>query len=243
VTQPRVLVVDAHSHNCHRLCRGFELEGLAAGTADVAALASDPALARGCDLIVLDFPSCRDHAAAVCAERHRSKDARAPFTLALVPDDHRDEAVDLLDRGLDAYVREPAGLRELVATARALLRRRFAPGPGLEMDVDRRLAQLSGERLTLTEQEFQLLYLFARHPGRVFDRDTLVSTLWGGQTFVALRTVDALVKRLRQRLVHSGAGHAYIQTVRGVGYRLAESSTLPRLVAVLFPLVTLLSQS
>ena len=157
-------------------------------------------------------------------------------TLAPAESVHRDRQL------LDACLPVSAGLPALVAMVRALLRRR-PDAAGLEIDVATRRATLHGETLTLTEQEFQLLHLFANHPGRVFDRETLLTTLWGGRTFVGARTVDALVKRLRHRLHVTSDGRASIQTVRGVGYRFAEMPARPRVLSLLLSFVTLLSQT
>jgi DNA-binding response OmpR family regulator len=240
VPHSRILIFGAEGSD--RLSQGLCLEGFECVTRDGCRATSLHDFDEPFELLIFDLRTMGDHAAARLAS-FRRQNGSAPLTLALVGIDQAETALNLLESGLDAYLRQPVGLRELVATARALLRRRQAPGPGLEIDVDRRLAHLDGEPLTLTEQEFQLLHLFARHPGRVFDRETLLSTLWGQQTYVALRTVDALIKRLRQRLDVLGAGHAYIQTVRGVGYRLAESASLPKILSLFLPLVTLLSQS
>ncbi|MGC4084882.1 MAG: winged helix-turn-helix domain-containing protein [Vicinamibacterales bacterium] len=83
-------------------------------------------------------------------------------------------------------------------------------------------ARAGGRDLKLTEQEFQLLYFLAGHPGRVFDRQALLDAVWGTDTFVTSRSVDALVKRLRHQLRPAPAG-CVVETVRGVGYRLSES--------------------
>jgi DNA-binding response OmpR family regulator len=81
---------------------------------------------------------------------------------------------------------------------------------------------VSGCDLRLTEQEFQLLYFLAGHPGRVFDRQALLDAVWGSDTFVTSRSVDALVKRVRHQLRTAGGRESFVETVRGVGYRLAD---------------------
>ena len=235
MTCPQILVAGLDVQCSHRVCHAFELEGFETLAANAGGL-TEVFRAATFDVIVFDQATAGG-AVRTLLDR-RSADAGAPpFTLALVAAGDDDLALSLLEQGVDAFLLQPIGLLELVARTRSLLRRRFPPAGGLEVDVDRRRARLRGEPLTLTEQEFQLLHLLARHPGRVFNRETLLTTLWGGQTFVAERTVDALVKRLRQRLDAPGAGGAYIQTVRGVGYRLAESPSAPRIFSGRVPSV------
>ena len=92
----------------------------------------------------------------------------------------------------------------------------------LDIDPLRRRVRMDGSDLRLTEQEFQLLYFLAGSPGRVFGREALLDAVWGSDTFVTTRSVDALVKRLRHQLRTAGGRESVVETVRGVGYRLAE---------------------
>ena len=83
-----------------------------------------------------------------------------------------------------------------------------------------REARLSGEPLTLTSREFDLLLFFARHPGRVFNRMELLDQVWGDHVYIEERTVDVHIRRLRLALEPFGQD-SLIETVRGSGYRLA----------------------
>jgi DNA-binding response OmpR family regulator len=128
-------------------------------------------------------------------------------------------------------------VRELVARARALLRRPRQRGQpnagavsadvvrarGIEVDVPRRRVQVSGREVELTDQEFRLLHLLLTHPGIVFSREALLSRIWRGDTFVTVRSVDTLIKRLRRRIESDPANPVYIHTVWGVGYKFADS--------------------
>jgi DNA-binding response OmpR family regulator len=135
-------------------------------------------------------------------------------------------------------------MRELLARVRALLRRDellrqtlladrgsdatpVAYGP-LRLDPAQHLATLDGESLDLTPNEFALLHLLLRHPGRAFGRSYLLDTVWGEDYVSGDRAVDNAVLRLRRKLGDVGEA---IETVRGIGYRLrppsAEPSTRP----------------
>ena len=161
---------------------------------------------------------------------------RAPILL-LAPRSLESEAFAALERCVDDYLPTPCGMRELIARIRALLRRAkltqvqqavdsssaIARG-GLVIDPARRRTHLGKQSLSLTEQEFRLLYVLAGSPGVVFSRDDLLAQIWGERTFVTLRSVDALVKRLRRKLRTAEERSEYLVTVRGVGYRFSDAA-------------------
>jgi len=125
--------------------------------------------------------------------------------------------------GADDYVVKPFSPRELVLRVQAILRREgrdereerivFEP---LVIDLGEHSVRLDGRALTLTATEFKLLYRLARRPGRAFSRDQLLSEVWGYSGDLETRTVDTHMKRLRAKLGEQGA---WIETVRGLGYR------------------------
>ena len=132
-----------------------------------------------------------------------------------------------LDQGADDYIAKPFGMMELMARIRTALRH---AGGREEPENVYRLGQLyadpgrhivrDGERdVALTLKEFQLLCLLLEHRGTVFTRDQLLNTIWGYEFDGASRTVDVHIRTLRQKLGESGG---CIETVRGVGYKIAE---------------------
>jgi two-component system response regulator VicR len=82
--------------------------------------------------------------------------------------------------------------------------------------------RIKGHDVELTDQEFRLLHLLATHSGIVFSREALLSKIWRGDTFVTVRSVDTLVKRLRRQIEPNPATPKYLMTVWGVGYKLAD---------------------
>jgi len=135
-----------------------------------------------------------------------------------------------LEVGADDYLVKPFGMRELMARTRAQLRRVqldakvaqpgaekvIVQGP-LRIEPESHRALLDGVELTLTPKEFEILLLFARNPGRAFNREFLIDHIWGGEFEGYDRAVDNHIRRLRQKL---GAFGEKITTVYGIGYRL-----------------------
>jgi two-component system response regulator BaeR len=132
-----------------------------------------------------------------------------------------------LELGADDYICKPFSPREVVARVKAVMRR-ANPSPqsaqfsGLQIDEDSHQASINGKQLKLSPVEFALLSRLAAQPGRVFSRDQLMSSIYSDYRIVSDRTVDTHVKNLRRKLEESGAGNDLIESVYGVGYRLAN---------------------
>ena len=132
-----------------------------------------------------------------------------------------------LDSGADDYMPKPFGLMELVSRVRALLRRAAKPAAedklftagSLAVDVKRRTVTVDGEPVILTYKEFELLCYLLENRGVVLSRDQILTKIWDYNYSGETRTVDVHIRTLRQKLGDAGA---LIETVRGVGYRLAQ---------------------
>lgn len=132
-----------------------------------------------------------------------------------------------LDSGADDYMPKPFGMMELVSRVRALLRRAAKPAAedklftagSLAVDVKRRAVTVDGEPVTLTYKEFELLCYLLENRGVVLSRDQILTKIWDYNYSGETRTVDVHIRTLRQKLGDAGA---LIETVRGVGYRLAQ---------------------
>ena len=132
-----------------------------------------------------------------------------------------------LDSGADDYMPKPFGMMELVSRVRALLRRAAKPAAedklftagSLAVDVKRRAVTVDGEPVILTYKEFELLCYLLENRGVVLSRDQILTKIWDYNYSGETRTVDVHNRTLRQELGDAGA---LIETVRGVGYRLAQ---------------------
>ena len=134
------------------------------------------------------------------------------------------DKVQSLDLGADDYITKPFGMMEMVSRVKAVLRRSQPKQPaallkleGLTLDESQHTVTIDGQRITLTYKEYELLRLFLSHPGMAFSREQLLQTVWNTDYAVETRTVDMHIRTLRQKLGDYGR---YIETIRGVGYRL-----------------------
>ena len=134
------------------------------------------------------------------------------------------DKVQSLDLGADDYITKPFGMMEMVSRVKAVLRRSQPKQAvsslklkGLTLDESQHTVTIDGERVVLTYKEYELLRLFLSHPGMAFSREQLLQTVWNTDFAVETRTVDMHIRTLRQKL---GAYGRYIETIRGVGYRL-----------------------
>ena len=134
------------------------------------------------------------------------------------------DKVQSLDLGADDYITKPFGMMEMVSRVKAVLRRSqpkqtasLLKMDGLTLDESQHTVTIDGQRVVLTYKEYELLRLFLSHPGMAFSREQLLQTVWNTDYAVETRTVDMHIRTLRQKLGEYGR---YIETIRGVGYRL-----------------------
>jgi DNA-binding response OmpR family regulator len=230
----RVLVVEDEPNIRELVCLHLGLEGYACDAVGDGKSALRRAEDDRFDLVVLDVMIPGLDGLSVCrAVRNGRVNHDVPILMLTARRDEADKVVGL-ESGADDYLTKPFGVRELVARARALLRRPRqgtgeddgTPAPvrvrGVDIDPARRRVRIEGRDIELTDQEFRLLHLLAAHAGIVFSREALLAKIWRGDTFVTVRSVDTLVKRLRRRIETDPANPQFLITVWGVGYKLAD---------------------
>ncbi|MBX3130396.1 MAG: response regulator transcription factor [Polyangiaceae bacterium] len=182
---------------------------------------------RSPDLVLLDLMLPDVSGTDVCrALKEDSRTRAMPVVILTARDDEIDRVVGF-ELGADDYVTKPFSVRELILRIRAILRRNEGAPPQpnviefgqLEVDRDAHRVWVAKEELDLTALEFKLLLTLYDRRNRVQSRGALLDAVWGIDTRISARTVDAHVKRLREKL---GAARDYVETVRGVGYRFTE---------------------
>jgi two-component system response regulator MprA len=180
----------------------------------------------GIDAIILDI-GLPDISGLDVARRIRSTGSETAI-LMLTARDTVGDRVNGLDAGADDYLVKPFAYEELAARLRALARRgagarraepKLVVGPIMLDEMSRRVT-LDGKRIDLSPREFSLLECLLRHPGQTLSRDQLLDQAWPFSVAVTPNAVDAYVHYLRDKL---GSAGRLIETVRGVGYRLADA--------------------
>lgn len=184
------------------------------------------------DLVLLDLMLPGMDGMEVCRRTRENQATRGIPIIMLTAKSEEVDRVLGLETGADDYVTKPFSPRELVARIRAVLRRAerlpgeeqkemLSLGP-IRIDLRQHKVTLNGENVELTPKEFDLLQLLVAHPGRAFTREFLLEHLWGYEFFGDTRTVDVHVRRLRQKIEVDAANPIWLETVRGVGYRMRE---------------------
>lgn len=171
------------------------------------------------DLIVLDLMLPHKDGLSICRELREF--SQVPVVMVTARVEEVDRLVGL-ELGADDYVCKPFSPREVVARAKAILRRNAegrGASIGLSIDEGRYLARLDGRELDLTPVEFRLLRILTESPGKVFSRSHLLDRLYEDHRVVTDRTVDSHIKNLRRKLQSVRSGTELIVSIYGVGYK------------------------
>lgn len=224
----RVLLIDDEPALLESLSYSLEKNGFSPLPATTLAAAQGHLDTGAVDLIVLDL-MLPDGDGFSLLEARRASGPRPPL-IVLSSRSGEADRVRALESGADDYVVKPFSPREMVARIRAVLRRTSgedAPSAGrpapLALDTKARRVTVQGQPLELTRAEFDILALLSSEPGHVFSRSRIIAANWGDGFALSDRTIDSHVKALRRKLGDAGGDPNWIETVRGVGYRLEQS--------------------
>ena len=224
--QPRVLLVEDEPAQRTVLAYNLEAEGFAVTQADNGEDAMVLVDEEEPDIIILDWMMPKVSGIEVCRRLKMRPDTRSIPIIMLSARAEEVDRIRGLETGADDYVIKPYSVLELMARARAQLRRVRPSTAGVVLEhEDIRLDPEShrvyrGEKvLKLGPTEFKLLVTLMERPGRVFSREQLLDLVWGRDIYVDTRTVDVHVGRLRKSLMQFG-GTDPVRTVRGAGYAL-----------------------
>jgi DNA-binding response OmpR family regulator len=212
---------------------GFQMDSAQDGESGL-----QKALSGEYDLVILDLMLPKLDGLEVC-RRIRQEDRRIPILMLTAKSEELDKVLGL-ELGADDYLTKPFSVRELVARIKAILRRieterKNVPAADeqevlnfgiLQIDITKRKVILEGNTIELTAKEFDLLVLFARNPGRTYNRHQLLDQVWGYHFDGYDHTVNSHINRLRNKIEKEPANPQYIKTVWGVGYRFTEKEEL-----------------
>ena len=181
------------------------------------------AMAELPSLVLLDIMLPEEDGFSVLKKlRSATRTARLPIIMLTAKGSEYDKVLGL-DAGADDYVSKPFGMMELLSRIRALLRRTTVETDSyscgcLTVDAGSHTVTADGQDVSLTQKEFEVLCLLLKNRGQVLSRDRLIGVVWGYSFAGESRTVDVHIRTLRQKLGEAGA---YIETVRGYGYKIS----------------------
>jgi two-component system alkaline phosphatase synthesis response regulator PhoP len=231
MSDSKVLIVDDDPHiaeilTLHLQDAGFSVTHVADGERGL-----QRALANTYDLVILDVMLPGRDGIEICREL-RSKKVSARIMMLTFRGEEIDKILGL-ELGADDYVTKPFSVREVVARAKALIRRTSGEVAtrdqtvslgALLIDPSTREVVIDGHKIELTSTEFDLLLYMAKHPGRAFTREQLLNAVWGYTSSAYEHTVNTHINRLRSKLEQDPANPKFIQTVWGVGYKCVGES-------------------
>ena len=224
----KILVVKDEASFSEALAYLLGREGFDVVLADTGTKAIEEFDRIGADLVLLDLMLPGLSGTEVCKQlRQRSA---VPIIMLTAKDSEVDKVVGL-ELGADDYVTKPYSSRELVARIRAVLRRNsdlgedvadsgiLTVGP-IRLDSERHVISINGTTAQFPLKEFELLEFLMRNSGRVLTRTQLIDRVWGSDYVGDTKTLDVHIKRLRAKIEEDPANPVYIQTVRGLGYKM-----------------------
>jgi two-component system response regulator RegX3 len=226
----RILVVEDEESFSEALGYLLGREGFDITLADTGTKAIEEFDRVGADLVLLDLMLPGLSGTEVCKQLRQRSDV--PIIMLTAKDSEVDKVVGL-ELGADDYVTKPYSSRELVARIRAVLRRNTDLGedvatPGtlivgpVRLDTERHVVEISGSITQFPLKEFELLEFLMRNSGRVLTRTQLIDRVWGSDYVGDTKTLDVHIKRLRAKIEVDPADPVFIQTVRGLGYKLED---------------------
>lgn len=197
----------------------LEKEGYSVLTALDGDTALELEIAEKPDLLILDIMLPKMSGLELC----RAIEREVPVIFLTAKTSEEDKIAGFA-LGADDYITKPFSPRELIARVKAVMRRSNLAGTdgiisvdGMSIDLNNKNVKIADALVTLTPKEFELLYFLLKHPKQTFSREKLLTNIWGYDFEGDERTIDAMIKRLRQKLLHPH--YHYIQTSRGFGYK------------------------
>jgi len=220
-----ILLVDDEEDILEFLSYNLRKEGYRVYVADNGEDALDIAPRIEPDLIILDIMMPKMDGVKVCQELRKNKKLDSTFIAFLTARNEDYSQIAALETGGDDYITKPVKPAVFKSRVKALLRRRYKSAPespssvielgDLKIDKEKFIVTVDGVDADLVKKEFELLYLLATKPGKVFNRPEILNKVWGSDIIVGDRTIDVHVRKLREKI-----GSKFIKTVKGIGYKL-----------------------
>ena len=222
MSKEKILLVDDEPDIIEFLGYNLTKEGYDVSTATSGKEAVEIAKKFQPDLILLDVMMPEMDGIETCQEIRGIENIKNTLIAFLSARGEDYSQVAGLDAGADDYITKPIKPRLLVSRVKAILRRKSGVEDTaineqegeIRIDREKYLVYKKGEELSFPKKEFELLALLLSKPGKVFTREVILESVWGGEVIVGDRTIDVHIRKLREKL-----GDHYIKTIKGVGYK------------------------
>ena len=223
VNKQKILIVDDEPDILELIEYNLKKEGYQVFTARNGQEAVSEAKRVLPDLIILDIMMPKMDGIEACRTMRAMPEFKNTFMVFLTARSEEYSEIAGFNVGADDYIAKPIKPRVLVSRINAILRRNVQPNEETEnrleisdLVIDREsfLVYQQGEKVVLAKKEFELLYLLASRPGKVYTRDVILKTIWEDSVVVTNRTIDVHIRKIREKL-----GDNYVSTVKGVGYK------------------------
>jgi two-component system alkaline phosphatase synthesis response regulator PhoP len=220
-----LLLVDDEQDILEFLTYNLEKEGFKIVTANDGIEALEKAKTHAPALVLLDLMMPRMDGIETCQLIRQEKNLNNTIVVFLTSRSEDYSQVACLEAGADDFIKKPIRPRVLVAKIKSLLRRAERSDDKVQktnssvvINRDKFVVEIMGQIISLPKKEFELLELLVAQPGKVFNRDQILASVWGNETIVGERTIDVHIRKLREKL-----GDDYIRTIKGVGYTFNEN--------------------
>ena len=212
----RILVVDDEEDLCEILKFNLEMEGYQVDTANSAEEALKLDL-PSYNLLLLDVMMGEISGFKMASMMKKNKDTAGIPIIFITAKDTENDTITGFNLGADDYISKPFSLREVIMRVKAVLRRtaNVQTYRDLVIDIPKKKVTISGEEISLTKKEFEILLLLLQNQGRVFSREDILAKVWHDEVYVLDRTIDVNITRLRKKIGNYGK---YIVTRLGYGY-------------------------
>lgn len=218
----KILLVDDEADILEIVSYNLKKEGFEVFTSDNGKDAIKVAKKEFPDLIILDVMMPEMDGMETCYQMRNIPSLKDTLIAFLTARGEDYSQIAGFDAGADDYITKPVKPRVLVSKVKAILRRKGGSSEvaedieiaGISIDRERYLIKKDGNEINLPKKEFELLSLLMSKPGRVYTREVIMNSIWGGEVVVGDRTIDVHIRKLREKL-----GDSFIKTVKGVGYK------------------------
>lgn len=219
----KILIVDDEPDILELIEYNLKKEGYQVYTASNGLEAIQQAKKHNPDLIILDIMMPKLDGIEACRQLRAMPEFKTTFMVFLTARSEEYSEISGFNVGADDYIAKPIKPRALISRINAILRRNTMAETEVEnkleigdlvIDREAYLVFQRGQKVVLAKKEFELLYLLASKPGKVFTREVILNNIWEDSVVVTNRTIDVHIRKLREKL-----GDDYVATVKGVGYK------------------------